>query len=312
MLSAYGGAGASGPWTAGAYGGGSANGTATPLAMADLTGPFAPLASIANALEMDAVPAARDIGALSQNADLDLIEAHRAVVLETLTSLIAELRAPGPDGPEHLVLLDLTVRLGSSVGALGSATQTGPTPSVTPVTPADFANVSRFQVLGGWATTVNGVVTTFPFGVGGDKRTIIAEVKQLLAIITEKARELEIELDAADFGPAQRARFDVFPASKGPSTPANDQISVARLLAWVQEQCGNHLPRLLDASGTLARGTVVSTLTQQGDFLSTLRDRADFPWDYPIVDRLLDELVRVSPSDPPGFLIEAITEAGNL
>jgi hypothetical protein len=295
------GAGAPGSWPTGIYAGG-AGGVGAPLGMADLTGPFAALASIAGALEMNAVPAARDIGPLTQDADLDRIEAERSVVLDILTSLIAELRQPAPDGPERSVALSLTTRLLQHVGELGFAAEILANPNLPPtktnnaVTPADFANVSRFDVLFGWATTAKEAVDAFdPAAV--DARATVAIVKQLLAVIVEKTRELELELDAADFGPAERGRFEVANAT-------GDEITVARLLEWLQEQAGRHLPRLLDSSGTLAKDSVVTTLTEQQAFVAALAARTDFPWTYPIVDRLIDELSL--------YLGEAITTAGTL
>jgi hypothetical protein len=295
-----------GSWTPGP----SANGTGAgaPLGMADLTGPFATLASIANALEQNALPAAREIGPLTQEADLDLIEAERAVVVDILTSLIAELRQPAPDGPEEPVAVSLTTRLGNHVDLLGEAvevldtTQTPPVTGADAVTPADFANVSRFQVLQGWATAINATLAAAFSFAGVDKRAIVALVKQLLGVIAEKARELELELDFADFGPQERARFEV-----ATTPPGGGEISVARLLEWLQDQAGRQLPRLLDTSGTLAKDTVVTILGEQQLFVATLAGLsgpADFPWTYPIVDRLVDDLAR--------YLQDAITEASNL
>jgi hypothetical protein len=290
--------------------GGAWPGTGGALGMGDLTGPFATLASIAGALEANAEPSARDVGALTQDADLDRIEAERAVVLQILSSLISELRQPAPDGPEKPTAESLAERLLEHVVALGVATEIlvpdsapptdptdpPPTKSTEAVTPADFANVSRFDVLYGWGISAWIAVRAFdPDTV--DARARVAIVKQLLGVIVEKTRQLELELDAADFGPAERGRFEV-------TLDEDGEITVARLLQWLQEQGGRDLPRLLDNSGTLAKDTVVTTLREQKAFVSALADLPDFPWTYPIVDRLLDELFM--------YLDEAITEAESL
>jgi hypothetical protein len=181
-------------------------------------------------------------------------------------------------------------------------TQTPPVTGADAVTPADFANVSRFQVLQGWATAVNATLAAAFSFAGADKRAIVALVKQLLGVIAEKARELELELDFADFGPQERARFEVATTPTG-----GGEISVARLLEWLQDQAGRQLPRLLDTSGTLAKDTVVTTLGEQQLFVATLAALSgptDFPWTYPMVDRLVDDLAR--------YLGDAITEANNL
>jgi hypothetical protein len=285
----------------------STNGTGAgaPLGTADLTGPFATLASLANALEQNALPAAREIGPVTQDADLDRIEAERAVVLENLTSLIAELRQPAPDGPDRSVALSLASRLLSHTGELGFAAEILAnagipiTRTTNAVTPTDFANVSRLDVLLEWALAADAAVTAFNPAVV-DARATVAIVKQLLGVITEKTRELELELDFADFGPLERARFDV-------TVSATQEITVARLFEWLQDQAGRQLPRLLDTSGALAKDTVVNTLTDQQTFVATIAALAgptDFPWTYPIVDRLLDELLR--------YLTDAITEATTL
>jgi hypothetical protein len=148
-------------------------------------------------------------------------------------------------------------------------------------------------VLFGWGITAWAAVQAFdPTTV--DARARVAIVKQLLGVIVEKTRQLELELDAADFGPAERGRFEVTDGAGG-------EITVARLLQSLQEQAGRDLPRLLDNSGTLAKDTVVTTLTEQEAFVTTLAARTDFPWTYPIVDRLIDELIL--------YLGEAIAEA---
>jgi hypothetical protein len=277
-----------------------------------LTGPFATLASTADALEQGALPAARDLGALTQSADLDRLEAERAVVAENLTSLIAELRQPPPDGPEQSLATNLIARLLQDIDDLGvtagvlDTSVSPPAIGANAVTPADFANVSRFEVLRDWVTATQTAVAAFNFVVV-DARATIALVKELLGVITEKTRELELELDAADFGPAERARFQV-------PNAAGDDITAARLLEWLQDQAGRQLPRLLDTAGRLAGDTVVATLTEQQEFLESLRANPDFPWAYPIVDRLLDDLVRApgSPPDRGGFVQQAIAEAGTL
>jgi hypothetical protein len=283
-----------------------AGGTATTLAASQLAGPFADLASVANALELNALPAARDLGALTQDADLDELEAERAIVEDALTSLIAELRQPPPDGPDRSIAQSLSQRLTAHLGRLGDAAQITTTvpAGANAVTPADYANVSRFEVLDQWATIAGEAVAAFD-PAGADPRAGIGRVKQLLGVVVEKTRELELELDIADVGPLERGRFEVSPVPTSPPGAATTgPITLARLLGWLQEQAGRHLPRLLDSSGALASQSVVDTLSDQLVYVEELAGQDTFPFNHPIVQRVVDGLAQ--------FLTRAIEEAETL
>jgi hypothetical protein len=286
LTPAYGGVGGSGP----SYG---ISGGSAPLTMAQLTGPFADLASIADALEINAVPAVRDLSAVSQTADLDEIEAQRALVQAALTSLIAELRQPSPDGPQKPVatsyaqdLVTHVLLLGQAAGIVDAAGQVG----AQAVTPGDFANVSRYRVLSQWAGIAGSTVQAFaPNQV--DAPATIARVKQLLGVVVEKSRELELELDIADFGPLERSRLavDLTPRQLVPAP-----VTLARLLDWLEEQAGRGLPRLLDTSGSRAQQTIRQTLAEQFPYIETLTAFATppglFPFTHPIVARIVGDL----------------------
>jgi hypothetical protein len=133
----------------------------------------------------------------------------------------------------------------------------------------------------------------------------VGRIKQLLGVVVEKTRELELELDVDDVGPLERGRIEItppVPSLPGPLTP--DPITLGRLLGWLQEQSGQHLPRLLDASGALARDSIIDTLTAQRSYVQALPILGTFPFTHPIVKRLVEDLDR--------FLTEAIDEAEAL
>ena len=188
------------------------SGGSGPLSMAQLTGPFADLASIAEALEVNAVAAVRDLTAVAQDADLDAIEAERALVQAALTSLIGELRQPSPDGPQRSVAVSYAADFRSHIPLLGGAAGVVDAAGIglQAVTPADFANVSRYRLLLQWSNIALDALRDFdPNKV--DPPAFIARIKQLLGVVVEKSRELELELDIADFGPLERSRVSCTP-----------------------------------------------------------------------------------------------------
>jgi hypothetical protein len=249
---------------------------------------------------------------MTQDADLDEIEAQRALVQGALTSLIDELRRPSPDGPQKSVAFSYAQDLVTHVQLLGLAAevvdgrgQVG----LHAVTPADFANVSRYRLLVQWSGIAASAVQNF-VSAQVDAPARIARVKQLLGVVVEKSRELELELDIADFGPLERSRVPVGPTIGGPIAvaPVPDPVTLARLLDWVEEQAGRGLPRLLDMSGRRARQTIEQTLAEQLAYIETLRVFATppglFPFTHPIVARVVGDLRDI--------VIAAHVEASNL
>jgi hypothetical protein len=288
------------------------SGGSPPLTMAQLTGPFADLASIAEALEVNTVAAVRELTAVTQDADLDEIEAERALAQAALTSLIDELRRPSPDGPQKSVASSYADEFVTHVHRLGIAAgviNPGGGLSGAAITPGDFANVSRFRVLSQWANIAASTVQNFAQDAINPPATI-ARVKQLLGVVVEKARELELELDIADFGPLERSRVPVSPTVGGPFAIAlvPDPVTLARLLDWVEEQAGRGLPRVLDTSGRRAQQTIQQTLAEQLAYIDTLTVFATppgaFPFTHPIIARIV--------SDLRDSVIGAYVEANNL
>jgi hypothetical protein len=154
------------------------------------------------------------------------------------------------------------------------------------VSPEDFANVSRFEVLEGRIAAV--AVALQQTDAADDPRVLIGDLKQLLGVIDENIRELVQELDLAGIGPQERATIVVDPEST--LIPA---ITFARLEEWIREQVGRNLIYQLDRAGRLAGSVVIDTLEQQQVYVVALQDFVEagtFPWTHPIIERVVEEL----------------------
>ena len=285
-LSARGGASTQSPYVSAAapVAAGAAGLPGEGMAISDLGSPFATLLAEADALERVGLPVIRDVRPIVDDADLDLVEARRTLTAEAATRVIEELRQQEPDGPEAAVVLGHLQTLTQQSALLREAL--GIDDEANAVSPEDFANVSRFEVLEGRIAAV--AVALQQTDAADDPRVLIGDLKQLLGVIDENIRELVQELDLAGIGPQERATIVVDP--EGTLIPA---ITFARLEEWIREQVGRNLIYQLDRAGRLAGSVVIDTLEQQQVYVVALQDfvqAGTFPWTHPIIERVVEEL----------------------
>jgi hypothetical protein len=254
------------------------------MAISDLGSPFATLLAEADALERVGLPVIQDVRPIVDDADLDLVEARRTLTAEAATRVIEELRQQTPDGPEVAVVLGHLQTLTQQSGLLREAL--GIDDEANAVSPEDFANVSRFEVLEGRIAAL--AVALAQTDAADDPRVLIGDLKQLLGVIDENVRELVQELDLAGIGPQERATILVDPDVTG--VPS---ITFARLEEWIREQVGRDLIYQLDRAGRVAGSVVVDTLEQQQVYVVALQgfvEAGTFPWTHPIIERVVEEL----------------------
>ena len=290
-FSARGGAPAASPYISGVAPGAAAA-IATPgpgMRAGDLGSPFAMLLAEADALERIGLPVIQDVGAIVDDTDQDLVEARRTLAAEAARTLIEELRRPTPDGPEVAVVIARLTTLQQQVAQLGQAL--GIDEPGNAISPADLTNVSRFSVL---QARIAGVALAIGATDAADEdpRVIIGDLEQLLGVIDENTRELSNELELAGVGPQERATIQVEP----PVDEAGDQpppITFARLEQWISDEAGRNLPYQLGRAGRIAGAVAVATLEQQQVYVDALQGLVDterFPWNHPIVARVVGEL----------------------
>jgi hypothetical protein len=272
------------------YGGATAPVAPTAMASGRSPGPFADLVSIADALELNALPALNAVMAVTNDADLDEVEAQRQVIRDALTTLISELRRNSADGPDVVVVANAVGRAQAAMPLFRNALELGQS-----VSNEDFANERRFQLVLTWI----GMAAGLPVGAApGDPRAAIGRLKQLLQIVADSTRELENVLDDFGLDANERGRVIVTPA------PPQQPMRLSRLLEWIAEEAGGQMPSLLDTASRRAAPSIIATLTQQIPYVTALTQLAVDPWKHPVVAGDVTALEQQ--------LTDALTEAQNL
>jgi hypothetical protein len=253
------------------------------LTSAQLAGPFATLLTETESLATVGKSAVKDLQPIVDTADLDIVASRRAMLSDAIDRFTREARRPLPDGPEIPVLatqlaaiVDLLPRFGRALGV---------TKPANAVSQDDFANVSRYEVLGARVEAMQAVMDQWLLVDEADPRVGVADLEQFLAVVAENARDLEIELENATLGPQERAVTAV-PASEGSS----GDITLARLLTWIQEEAGQNLPALLDQAGREATPLATGVLAAQSVYVKSLLGFTGFPWSHPIIGRAVEVL----------------------
>jgi hypothetical protein len=252
------------------------------LPPSDLGGPYAPLRAETDALERIARPAIHDLTPIVDDADMDIVEAEREIALEALGNFIEAARM---DVPELAILrtnLDVLDRHFELF-----ATALGVHDAINATSQEDFANRSRYDVVRSRLDAADVVLDRLPEVDSADPRVAIAALEQSLAVVAEKADELEGYLEDLGMGEQERGTIPVQAASTNGAVPP---LMLQSLLDLTRQQAGEVLPHILDTSGRLAAEVVEDTLRQISDYVDVLPGFDTFPWIHPLVDQAVSAL----------------------
>jgi hypothetical protein len=248
------------------------------LPPSDLGGPHAPLRAETDALERIARPAIHDLTPIVDDADLDIVEAEREIALEAIGNFIEAAREDVPEPAILMVNLDVLARhferFAEELGVLDTDNATSQ---------EDFANRSRYEVVRSRIDIVRAVLQLSAQVDLDDPRVGIAALEQTLAVVAEKADELEGYLEDLGMGEQERGTIavDVQASTNGPVPP----LMLQSLLDLTRQQAGEVLPHILETSGRLAVDVVEGTLQQIRDYGGVLEGFGTFPWIHPLVEQ---------------------------
>jgi hypothetical protein len=151
----------------------------------------------------------------------------------------------------------------------------------------DFANRSRYEVVRSRLDAADMVLDRLPQVDSADPRVAIAALEQSLAVVAEKADELEGYLEDLGIGEQERGTVPVQAASTNGAVPP---LMLQSLLDLSRQQAGEVLPHILDTSGRLAAEVVEDTLRQISDYVDVLPGFGTFPWIHPLVEQAVAAL----------------------
>jgi hypothetical protein len=250
-----------------------------------------------------ALPVLAGLTPLRPDADIEEMDAARAVIEAELRSVVNELSTPGgPRGPrvdglfqilleQDVIGVDGTAVRGGMLGYLGE---------VFGLTRGRVNTVSEEQIftnyllLTDYVRTLQSSWSTFgdTFGNGSrDLGTMLVLLSNALQVVAESVDELQSALDSVFVGSAEQSvtRFSI---ANGQET-----MLVSELLGWVTSFSAEEAPELVQAGGRRAMGAVETTagnlIELLEDLLAAIGSAASLPagMRHPRVRHPLEELV---------------------